>query len=200
MNSKKELKFAYWLAIICFVVGVLSYTAFSAKAPDEPVRLMFKCTAGKVLFDHKTHTAESGYDIACADCHHHPEGTDKKTEGADKNQSCGTCHVVPEDGSFSKVCIDCHTHQHPEDEESELTCNACHVLPEDGQLPEACLECHEADEFDEDNETLLKWKKVDEWKKLKKSDGFHQQCAGCHKEQDAGPVKEECASCHVMAK
>lgn len=192
MNSKKKLQLAYWLAIIFLVVGVLSY-AFPAKPPEEPVRLMFKCTAGKVLFDHKTHTSESGYGISCADCHHHPNGSDK-------NQACSTCHVVPADGSFSKVCLECHTHKHPEDEESDLTCNDCHVLPEDGQLPAACLDCHEAGEFDEDNETLLKWKKADEWKKIKKSDSFHQQCAGCHKENDAGPKKEECASCHVMAK
>ena len=59
MTSKKELKLAYALAIILLIVGVLSYAAFSEKVPEEPIRLMFKCVAGKVLFDHKIHAAGS---------------------------------------------------------------------------------------------------------------------------------------------
>ena len=73
-RSGKELQLAYRLAITLFIVGVASYayTAFSAKPPDEPIRVMYKTTAGKVLFDHKTHSADTGYGISCYDCHHHP--------------------------------------------------------------------------------------------------------------------------------
>ena len=76
MSSKKELKLAYGMAIALFVVGAVSYayTAFSAKPPELPVRIMYPSAAGKVLFDHKTHTADTGYGFSCYDCHHHPEG------------------------------------------------------------------------------------------------------------------------------
>ncbi|OQX07896.1 MAG: hypothetical protein BWK80_48870 [Desulfobacteraceae bacterium IS3] len=101
MNLKNPLQLAYGLAVVLLIVGVLSYTAFSAKAPDEPVRLVFQCSTGKVMFDHKTHTAESGYGIACTDCHHHPENAEDKT-------SCRVCHALPEDGSTPAACLNCH--------------------------------------------------------------------------------------------
>jgi len=50
MDSKKELRIAYGLAVILLIVGVISYAAFSAKVPEEPIRLMFQTAAGKVLF------------------------------------------------------------------------------------------------------------------------------------------------------
>jgi hypothetical protein len=51
MVLKKELQMAYGLAIVLFIVGVISYAAFPAKTPDRPVRLMFQSIAGNVLFD-----------------------------------------------------------------------------------------------------------------------------------------------------
>ncbi|MBN1930979.1 MAG: cytochrome c3 family protein [Desulfobacterales bacterium] len=126
MTSKKELQVAYGLAIIFLVVGILSYAAFPAKAPDQPVRLMFEGVAGNVLFDHKTHTVDSGYGIACQDCHHNLEAGETN--------------------------------------------------------PESCGACHEIESGDEDVP--------------KRSDAFHLQCIGCHKEGDAGP--QECSGCHVM--
>ena len=71
MFSKIELKQAYGLAICFMFVGVLCYAAFPAKTPAEPVRLMFNVTAGKVLFDHKIHHADTGYGISCGDLVHH---------------------------------------------------------------------------------------------------------------------------------
>ena len=53
MTSKKELLPALSLTLVLLVVGVISYAAFPAKSPDQPVRLMFKGVAGKVLFTHK---------------------------------------------------------------------------------------------------------------------------------------------------
>ena len=124
MISNKELQIAYGLAIILLVVGVLSYSAFSAKTPDQPVRLMFKCVAGKILFDHKTH--ESDYGISCSDCHHNLE------EGETNPQACGECHEpVSQDedvpnraDAFHAQCIDCHKESGAGPEK----CALCHVM------------------------------------------------------------------------
>ncbi len=48
---------------------------------------MFNTTAGKVLFDHKIHSADNGYGISCGDCHH----TLAEDEYAEA-QSCSECH------------------------------------------------------------------------------------------------------------
>ena len=126
MTSNKELQIAYGLAIILLFVGVLSYAAFSAKTPEQPVRLMFKCVAGKVFFDHKTHTVESGYGISCSDCHHNLE------EGEANPQACGECHelesqdedVPSRADAFHTQCIDCHK----EAEAGPQKCALCHVM------------------------------------------------------------------------
>jgi Zn finger protein HypA/HybF involved in hydrogenase expression len=129
MFTKKELRMAYALAVCLLVVGVASYAAFTPEAPEEPLRLMFKVTAGKVLFDHKTHTSEFGYGLSCIDCHHELED-------------------------------------------------------EEGEDAQPCGECHDPDEGDEEVP--------------KRGDAFHQQCAGCHEEYEAGPIESECAKCHVL--
>lgn len=142
MNPKKELQLVYGLAVILLIVGVLSYTAFSAKVPDEPVRQMFQCSTGKVLFDHKTHTAESGYGIACTDCHHHPADSEDRT-------SCRVCHVLPKDGSAPAVCLNCHDADSDEVKVENIMkqtdamhqqCIGCHK--EKGAGPEECSSCH----------------------------------------------------------
>ena len=126
MTSKKELQIAYTLAIVFLVIGVLCYSAFSStKTPDPPVRLMFKCVAGKVLFTHFVHTDESGYGVSCSDCHHNLE------EGETEPESCGSCHEqVSEDedtpkrfDAFHSQCIGCH-----ENDAGPTECNACHVM------------------------------------------------------------------------
>ena len=126
MASKKELLLALALALVLLVVGVVSYAAFPPKAPDQPVRLMFKGVAGKVLFTHKMHTSESGYDFACSDCHHNLE------EGETDPQTCGECHEVESDDedvpartdAFHSQCIGCHQ----ESEAGPEKCAACHVM------------------------------------------------------------------------
>jgi len=129
MFSKKELQLVCGVGVILLVVGVISYSAFSAKPPREPVRIMFEVGAGNVLFDHKTHSDASGYALSCGDCH----------------------HTLSEDEY------------------------------DDAQ---SCSECHDPDEGDESVP--------------KRSDAFHQQCAGCHENFGAGPANAECAQCHVM--
>ena len=145
MDSKKELRIAYGLAVILLIVGVISYAAFSAKVPEEPIRVMFKTSAGKVLFQHQLHTEASGYGVSCGDCHHHPE----------------------DDESAMRACGDCH------DPSGDMT----------EAVMSTCTECHDADEI-EDIEVI------------KKSDAAHEQCIGCHRDYEAGPL--ECSECHVM--
>jgi hypothetical protein len=126
MTSKKELLLALILTLVLLVVGVISYAAFPAKTPDQPVRLMFKGVAGKVLFTHKLHASESGYDFACIDCHHDLE------EGETDPQACGECHEAESEDedipartdAFHSQCIGCHQ----ENEAGPEKCASCHVM------------------------------------------------------------------------
>jgi len=121
MEVKNERTFAYCLAAVLFVVGVVCFTAFAKQAPDEPFRIMFKNTGGNVLFDHKEHLSESGYGLACDDCHH-----DLEEEGA-RPAPCAKCHN--EDSEDAPNRSDAlHTQ-----------CKGCH---NDGGGPVKCAECH----------------------------------------------------------
>ena len=128
MTPNKELKLAYYLAVTLLLVGVISYAAFPKKIPEQPFRIMFSAVSGKVLFDHKTHTSESGYGIVCYECHHN--------------------------------------------------------LEENETDPELCGDCHEPVSEEEGVPN--------------RADAFHLQCAGCHDDFGAGPMTEECNSCHVL--
>jgi hypothetical protein len=127
MQADGELKLAYRLALVLLIVGGLSYAAFSAPSPPQPVRLMFQTTAGKVLFTHKAHLSPGGYGLSCGDCHHT-------------------------------------------------------LAPEEYNKAGSCGECHEATSDDPDMPG--------------RSDAFHSQCIGCHKDYGAGP--QACAACHVL--
>ncbi len=127
MTSKKELQIAYTLAIVFLVIGVLCYSAFSStETPDPPVRIMFKCVAGKVLFTHATHTDESKYGVSCSDCHHNLDEDDEDPQP----ETCGSCHEQISDDeetpkrsdAFHSQCIGCHESGGPTE------CNACHVM------------------------------------------------------------------------
>ena len=128
MTLKKELVLAYSLIIVFLIVGVLSYAAFSAKTPEQPVRLMFKGVAGKVLFSHKIHTDDDGYGFACSDCHHNLE------EGETNPETCGACHESETDDedipnrtdAFHSQCIGCH--QESDSGPQEKECSLCHVM------------------------------------------------------------------------
>ena len=66
-----------------------------------------------------------------------------------------------------------------------LSCGDCHhTLAEDEYADaQSCEECHDPDEGDEEVP--------------KRSDAFHQQCAGCHEDFGKGPVESDCTGCHV---
>lgn len=145
MTPKREMQIAYILIIVLFFVGVISYAAFPAKTPDQPIRIMYNSVAGKAFFDHKTHLSDSGYAIACADCHHHPE---EPEEGQTANVSCGVCHKTLEKGKkWPESCLDCHDEGDIEDsviakksDAFHSQCIRCHK--EVGSGPEECNSCH----------------------------------------------------------
>jgi Zn finger protein HypA/HybF involved in hydrogenase expression len=123
MDVRTERTIAYCLAAICLVVGVICYTAFAKKAPEEPLRIMFKSTGGNVLFDHKMHLSDSGYGFACDDCHHELEDEN------DKPVSCSTCHTSEGDDAPKRSdalhtqCKDCH-----DASGGPVDCDACHAM------------------------------------------------------------------------
>ena len=145
MTPKRELQIAYTLIVVFFFVGVISYAAFPAKTPDQPIRIMYKSVAGKALFDHKTHYAESGYGLACTECHHHPEEPDDPEEAILK---CGYCHQTLEKGqNWPKTCLDCHEAEDLEESEVMKKSDAFHAQcinchKEAGSGPEECNSCH----------------------------------------------------------
>ena len=140
MTSKKELQVAYGLALVLFIVSVFCYAAVSARQPDEPVRMVFKSAAGKVLFDHQTHTGIRGYGLSCSDCHHHPTDTDDYW-------ACSDCHLPGEEDALPDLCMDCHSADEIEDypmmrqtDAFHDQCIQCHK--DYGAGPLECAECH----------------------------------------------------------
>ena len=128
MDIKTGKIVAYCLAIVLFVVGFVCYAAFPQNKPEDPIRIMLKATAGNILFDHKGHVSEDGYEIDCEDCHH---AYDKEDEES-KPESCGECHLAEEDedeeapkrsDAFHFQCNGCH-----EENDAPLDCAQCHVL------------------------------------------------------------------------
>ncbi len=121
MTSKNEQVLAFALAAALLVVGIVCYAAFPQATPEEPVRLIFKTTAGKVLFDHKTHMADEGYGVACDDCHHEQQEDSMSCSGED-------CHGPDSDPKRADAlhtnCKGCHE----EGGAGPVECAACHVL------------------------------------------------------------------------
>jgi len=177
MSLKNELKFVYALAIVCLVVGVFCYSSLSAKAPEEPIRKMYKTVGGDVLFDHQTHSGD--YNLECVACHHDFDSD----AGAGAPVSCGNCHqmegeYVPAFGKGGRFNHDMHS------DDYGLSCNDCHhdYNEEEGGTPQMCSDCHEkgaGDDF-----------------MLGRVEAFHKQCIGCHEESGVTPGKNDCAGCH----
>ena len=117
VNTRRVI--AYVVMVVCFLVGVVCYGAYSGISPDEPVRIMFKSTAGSILFDHKGHLSESGYGIDCGLCHHEDE---------DDPASCSDCHDGDSDvnraDAFHGQCKGCHE----EEDAGPVQCSECHVI------------------------------------------------------------------------
>lgn len=142
MDPNKEMRFAVGLAVVLLIIGVFCYAAFSAKAPEEPIRMMFTASAGKVLFQHKIHTVPSGYGASCYDCHHHPE------EDEAAIRACGDCHDASGDlEGVMATCMECHYEDEIEGYEiskrGDAFHNQCINCHKDfGNGPLECTECH----------------------------------------------------------
>ncbi len=130
MTSKKQRMVMYGITCLLLLVAIVSYAAFPVQEPEEPLRIMYQTNAGRVLFDHKTHTSAQGYGLACTDCHHpHPEGEEIEPV------SCALCHPpVPPDTKTPEFCIDCHDPSEITDPEIMKRSDAYH---------EQCIGCHE---------------------------------------------------------
>lgn len=124
MEARKERILAYVIAVVLFLVGVVSYAAYPDRKPEEPPRVMLKNTAGAVLLDHKEHAAPSAYAVPCMDCHHEMDNPEAKP------QSCGECHTAEgEDGpkrpdAFHQLCQGCHQ----DGGLGPVECAGCHML------------------------------------------------------------------------
>ena len=121
MTSRNQTTLALALMAILLVVGVVCYAGFAREAPEQPLRIMFKTTAGSVLFDHKTHLAEGGYGLACDDCHHEVQDDTMSCSGED-------CHGPDSDPKLSDAmhmnCKGCHE----DNGAGPVQCSACHVM------------------------------------------------------------------------
>lgn len=125
MNDKREKTIAYRLMILLFLVGVVCYAAFPAKALDEPVRVMLQSAAGKVLFDHKIHAGVDDFGFDCIDCHHELEEPEQKAKacgGVECHEPAGKDPIKREE-AFHQQCTGCHE----EDGTGPVECYDCHV-------------------------------------------------------------------------
>ncbi len=141
MTSKKHRMIIYGVAAQLLLIAIVCYAAFPVEEPEEPIRLMYQTKAGKVLFDHQTHAGDTGYGLACVDCHH-PHPPDEEAE----NISCGECHfpkanagegdepppAYPTEGDRS--CLECH-------DESEI--DESEWLNKTDAIHKQCWNCHE---------------------------------------------------------
>jgi hypothetical protein len=146
MTSKKHRIIVFGVAAHLLFIAIVCYAAFPVEKPETPIRLMYQTNAGKVLFDHQTHTGEKGYGLDCYDCHHHPPDEEAALIG------CGQCHVPkPEEGVFPESCLECHEASDMEDSEYpkradafHAQCRKCHDQFEKGPQSgsENCSKCH----------------------------------------------------------
>ncbi len=121
MSSKRDLQIASLLIIVLLIAGITCYAAFPPPSPEQPVRIMFQTSAGKVLFGHTSHIEE--YDLSCKDCHHNLD--DEKT------YRCSDCHEKTGDDDMPSLSDAFHTKCkgcHEDNGSGPVECNSCHVL------------------------------------------------------------------------
>lgn len=153
MTSQKHTVIVYGVAALLLLVAVVCYAAFPVQSPPEPLRLMYQTKAGKVLFDHQTHSNVDGYALDCADCHHdHPEG-----ELIQEAVACGVCHPIESvTMAAPEFCLDCHDEEELEapdvskrSDAIHLQCTQCHLEFGAGPLYQNALSDEEKDQPNE---------------------------------------------------
>ncbi|MDP2644620.1 MAG: cytochrome c3 family protein [Desulfobacterales bacterium] len=66
-----------------------------------------------------------------------------------------------------------------------ISCKDCHHdLEGEDTAAAPCAECHERESKDP--------------KMIKYEDSYHRQCGECHEQIEKGPLKEDCAKCHIL--
>jgi Class III cytochrome C family len=146
MTSKKHRLIVFGVAVHLLLIAIVCYAAFPVKAPEKPIRLMYATNAGKVLFDHQTHSSVNGYALDCYDCHHHPP------DDKDALTACDKCHPAElKQGTVPDSCLECHDASDIEDAEYpklsdafHQQCIQCHVQfgAGPGEGPDNCSKCH----------------------------------------------------------
>jgi len=125
MRPENERKLAVILGLVLLAAAALCYTVLKPDAPEEPIRMLFKGSAGDVLFTHQTHVNE--YDTDCASCHHN-------LDDGDEVYTCSECHepgasedddVMGRTDALHAKCIDCHEEMGA----GPTECASCHATP-----------------------------------------------------------------------
>lgn len=131
------------IVALLFAGAVVGY-AIPVEKQEVPARVILDNTGGRVVFAHKVHAEEYGFD--CEDCHH--DGVDGETY-----LPCGACHPTEFDERFRA--------DHPKAFPDREACLRCHDVVPEGPLsaeerPDAefipvrgeafhalCVGCHE---------------------------------------------------------
>jgi len=131
-------------------------------------------------FEHSNH---ENYADDCTDCHHEPDIEPEP-------QACISCHLT--DGSGDMPNLRDATHD---------CCKKCHEDIFDKGF-NGCSDCHAKKDMKKYEGTYSSCRKCHQDKKIKhfipaRTDAFHKQCLGCHKELQKGPFGENsCNKCH----
>ncbi|WP_147818662.1 cytochrome c3 family protein [Salidesulfovibrio onnuriiensis] len=131
------------VAAFCMAAAA-GYVLFPGEAQDVPARVVMENAGGRVLFTHKAHAEEYGFE--CTDCHHDDLERDTFL-------SCGSCHPKAFDETFRA--------EHPKAFPDKEACLRCHDEAPEGPLAEEdrpstediplrldafhgqCMSCHE---------------------------------------------------------
>ena len=205
MREEGLLKNKLIVSVLC-ILGIISVGVYVMPSEKEevPTRVLLENIGGKVIFSHKMHAENYGFD--CVDCHH--ESSDPQ-KGVLK---CGVCHgAIPTNAELAeigkdgdgtkplgnmpyhdtsivtdkKACLTCHHLEYVQkdwghdkhSEEYGLDCQSCHHGEDIEAEPMNCNNCH----FD-GAEISLK-------------DAVHTKCADCHQDWFDEGLKS-CNKCH----
>lgn len=125
MRPDNERKLAVILGLVLLAAAALCYTVLKPEVPEEPVRMLFKGSAGDVLFTHQIHTED--YDLDCASCHHN-------LDDGDEEYNCSECHepgasedddLMGRTDAMHAQCIGCHEEMGA----GPVECATCHATP-----------------------------------------------------------------------
>ncbi len=179
----------YILTGALLIIAVGGYLMPETSEP-LPNRILMDNSAGRVVFDHKTHADKPGLD--CRACHHDALADDQA------GQPCRVCHGLEFDASFRghsvtmdpATCATCHhmTLSHKKwghskhAVERNIPCVSCHHGPQIEDKPQNCANCHD--------------RKADMGPILSLKNAVHKRCASCHEDAFAAGDMKSCAICH----